>query len=71
MGTDGGLIVGKQSLFKYDITYCVRDDCPHSDCRRNRRNIPKGYVVSMADLQDLDGDNCRNYLKGDNRGKDR
>ena len=43
--------MGKQSLWRYDISYCINKDCPHEDCRRRQENIPRGWRVSMADLR--------------------
>ena len=61
--------MGKQSLWRYDISYCVNKDCPHEDCRRRWDCVPTGYVVSLADLKVMDGDKCRYYLKGGKDGK--
>ena len=61
--------MANQSLWHYDISYCINKDCPHDDCRRRWENVPTGYVVSLADLKVVDGDKCRYYMEGDKSGK--
>lgn len=61
--------MSKQSLWHYNITYCINKDCPHNDCHRRRENVPPGWCVSLADLKIMDGDKCRYYMEGDKSGK--
>ena len=41
-----------------DITYCMNNCCPFTDCERHSDNAPRGIPVSLAWM---DG-TCRRYI---------
>ena len=44
-----------------DITYCVNDDCPFTDCLRHMNRLkgePENVVISIANF----GGVCRKYI---------
>ena len=45
-----------------DITYCVNDDCPFTDCIRHARNLTgenPSTILSFANF----GGTCRRYIE--------
>lgn len=41
-----------------DITYCMNNECPFTDCERHYNKAPRNVLISMAWLDKT----CRRYI---------